>query len=197
MHGAFYDVIPTSLDPKIREISELRIQQSLLLAQQLKVSAVVFHTNYNPYFHHPDYLTTWLNENAAYWSKKLEEFPDLQIYLENMFDADPDVLLELSHRLSTHENYGVCLDFSHATLSLVPPEIWAQKLSKYIKHIHINDNDLENDLHLAWGDGKIDRANFYDCYQKYMSNATILIETNSIENIKKSLQILKQDGFLE
>ncbi|MBQ9701224.1 MAG: hypothetical protein IJV71_11480, partial [Lachnospiraceae bacterium] len=70
----------------------------------------------------------------------------------------------------------------------------ARKLGKYVKHIHINDNDLISDLHLPWGAGKIDRQTFYECYEKYMSNATVLVETSSLQNIKKSLQVLEADG---
>jgi sugar phosphate isomerase/epimerase len=113
-----------------------------------------------------------------------------------MFDTTPDIMVKLSESLCKYDNYGVCLDYAHAAISKVEPEKWARDLSPYIKHIHINDNDLVSDLHLAWGDGQIDRQTFYKCYTKYMSEATVLIETNSIDNIKKSLTKLKSEGFI-
>ena len=196
VHGAFYDVVPFSMDEKIQTISDYRIVQSLEHARQVNAKSVVFHTNYNPLLNQPDYVRKWIDRNAQYWSKKLIEYPDINIYLENMFEASPDILVALSERLSIFKNYGICLDYSHATLTNVSASIWMEKLKKYIKHIHINDNDLKHDLHLAWGDGKIDRFTFYECYEKHSPNTPIVIETNSIENIKRSLNTLQEDKFL-
>lgn len=196
LHGAFFDVIPFSPDKRIREIADLRIEQSIRIAKELGAKAVVFHTNYNPFLNAESYLDTWIQNNIAYWSGVLKRHSDINIYLENMFDINPDLMVALSEWLCKYENYGVCLDYAHASLSDVAPEIWAEKLSKYIKHVHINDNDLVSDLHLAWGDGKINRASFYECYEKYMNGATVLIETTPMENKIQSLDMLKKEKFI-
>lgn len=197
VHGAFFDVIPFSVDSKIREISDLRIRQSIGVTKQIGAKAVVFHTNYNPFLNSESYNKTWIEANVDYWSKILKLHPDVNIYLENMFDATPDMLEVLSERLSEYSNYGVCLDYAHAALSKTLPEVWAKRLGRFVKHIHINDNDGISDLHLAWGDGKINRAIFYECYEVYMKEASVLIETTSMENKIRSLQMLKQEGFLK
>jgi len=196
LHGAFIDVIPFSKDEKIRSVSVARIRQSLDVARVLGAKAVVFHTNYNPFLNSREYINQWIDENSRFWANMLDEYSDINIYLENMFDVSPDIMGELSSRLCVHTNYGVCLDYAHAALSKVSPEEWCKKLGKYIKHVHINDNDLHSDLHLAWGDGQINRNTFYNCYKKYMNDATVLIETASMDNIKRSLEVLKTDGFL-
>lgn len=196
LHGAFFDVLPFSVDERIRRISDERIRQSLTVARQIGAGAVVFHTNYNPFLNAESYIKPWIQTNIAYWSGILEEFPDVNIYLENMFDTTPDLMVALSEALCKYSNYGVCLDYAHASLSEVAPEIWAERLGRYVKHVHINDNDLVSDLHLAWGDGKINRSHFYECCEKYMKNATILIETSSMKNKVNSLEVLKKDGFI-
>ena len=194
LHGAFFDVIPFSMDEKIREVSMLRIRQSIDSARRIGAKAVVFHTNYNPFLNGQDYIDTWIEENIRIWSKVLEDNSDINIYLENMFDRTSDILEALAARLCVYDNFGICLDYAHSALSGEDPAQWARKLGKYVKHIHINDNDLISDLHLPWGAGKIDRQTFYECYEKYMSNATVLVETSSLQNIKKSLQVLEADG---
>lgn len=197
VHGAFFDVIPFSIDSKIREISNYRIQQSILVAERIGAKATVFHTNYNPFLNTPGYMDSWLENNVQYWSGVLETHPEMNIYLENMFDITPDLLETLSERLGSYGNYGVCLDYAHAFLSKVAPEIWAERLGRFVKHIHINDNDGVGDLHLAWGDGRINRQKFYECYEKYMKGATVLVETSSVENKIRSLEKLRQEGFLQ
>ena len=48
MHGAFFDIVVFSYDSRVREISELRMEQSMKVAVRLGVRGVVFHTNYSP-----------------------------------------------------------------------------------------------------------------------------------------------------
>ena len=196
LHGAFFDVIPFSIDERIREISMLRINQSIQVGRKLGVKGVVFHTNYNPFLNSESYVDSFIKQNIDIWGKLLRDNPDVNIYLENMFDTTPDIMEEMAKELSSYDNFGICLDYAHAALSKVAPNIWARTLGRYIKHIHINDNDLVSDLHLAWGDGQIDRNVFYDAYHTYMSQATVLIETSSHENKVKSLEVLSREGFL-
>ncbi|MCM1298865.1 MAG: sugar phosphate isomerase/epimerase [Firmicutes bacterium] len=196
LHGAFYDIIPFSPDKKIREISDLRIKQSIYAAKNIGARAVVFHTNYNPFLNSPKYVEGWLEENVGYWSGILSRFPEIDIYLENMFDTSPHLLKRLAEELCRFGNFGVCFDYAHAALTKVPPREWSEALSGYVKHIHINDNDLVSDLHLAVGEGKIDWSEFYRLYDEFLSGAPILIETSSVRQQRASLERLKADGFL-
>jgi len=195
VHGDFFDVIPFSMDSQIRKIANQRIEQSIGVAKKIGAKAVVFHTNYNPFLNTQDYIKSWLDTNIQYWSGVLEKHKDIHIYLENMFDTTPEVLERLSEKLCRYTNYGVCLDYAHAELTKIKPQVWARRLGPFVKHVHINDNDGISDLHQAWGDGKIDRDIFYDSYEKYMKDATVLIETTSMENKIRSLKLLEQEGF--
>ena len=197
MHGAFFDVIPFSPDEKIREISDLRIRQSLEAARKIGAKAVVFHTNYNPFLNAPAYVSSWIEQNSVYWSGILGEYSDVNIFLENMFDTAPDIMEKLAEKLKAHANFGICLDYAHAALTTVPQRDWVKKLGRFIKHIHINDNDFVSDLHLAVGGGKIDWREFYDLYEKFMTGASILIETTPLSNQRKSLEKLSADGFIK
>lgn len=197
MHGAFFDVIVFSVDKKIRQISELRVEQSISAARGIGAKAVVFHTNYNPFLNSPAYIGAWLEQNLQYWNGVLERNRDIGIYLENMFDSSPQIMSRLAEKLCAHENFGICLDYAHASLTPVPPEEWAQALGKYVRHIHINDNDLQSDLHLAVGDGRINWDEFYSLYEKYLNGSSILIETGSVENQRRSVSRLIADGFMK
>ncbi len=196
MHGAFIDVIPFSSDNKIKEVSLFRINQSISIARKIGAKAVVFHTNYNPFLNTKEYIKGFVKQNVSFWQEILNDNKDINIYIENMFDCDPFVIKQIAEELKNNDNFGVCLDWAHASISKIKPSEWAEVLGEYIKHIHINDNDLISDLHSAWGSGKVDRVSFYECYEKYFNNAAILIETNSFENKKKSLEQLKKDKFI-
>ena len=196
LHGAFFDVIPFSPDKKIREISDLRIEQSIRAAEKIGARAVVFHTNYNPFLNTRQYLEGWFAQNAEYWGSVLEKHPDINIYIENMFETSPDILAELAQRLCRFDNFGVCFDYAHAAITDIPHKTWAKALGQYTKHIHINDNDLKSDLHLAIGDGQINFSEFYELYEKYLNNASVLVETSSTEAQRRSLERFRRDGFI-
>ena len=120
----------------------------------------------------------------------------MNIFLENMFDDSPQLLRMLSERLCRFANYGVGYDYAHAALSGVPNEIWSSTLAPYIRHIHINDNDLTSDLHLAVGDGKINWDHFILEKNRYFPDATVLIETTSLENQRRPIDLSSFKGLL-
>lgn len=198
MHGAFLDVLVFSEDKEIREISRKRVVQSIEASKKIGAEAVVFHTNHNPLLTAEGYRKNWLERNEFFWREILSEYPDTAVYMENMFDDSPDMLASLSERLSDIRNFGVCFDYAHASSFGRNTEIseWVKKLASYVKHLHINDNDLKNDLHLAVGCGKINWTEFKEYYFEYFSECTVLIETSDIEAQKKSADFLKNIGII-
>lgn len=195
-HGDFFDVTIFSSDKHIREISEMRIIQSIETALEIGAKAVIFHTNHNPFLKQPWYISGWLCDNVNFFSEQLEKYPHLNIYIENMFDTSPDMLFMLAEQLCIYDNFGVCLDYAHASISPTPINEWIEKLHKYVKHLHINDNDLISDLHLAVGDGKIDWNLFKNYYDAYFSNTSMLIETTPLKYQLRSIEKLIELNIL-
>ena len=193
MHGAFLDVTPFSDDPKIVEVSDLRIEQSLQIAREIGAKAVVFHTNFVPNFCVDYYCDSWVDRNQHYWKEKLEKYSDINIYIENMFDMSWELLEKLAKRLSVYSNFGVCFDYSHAHAFGDETQIeeWVKALSPYVKHIHINDNDFVSDLHLALGEGKIDWKRFKEYYETYFPQASVLVEMKNLMDVEKSLEYIQ------
>lgn len=192
-HGAFFDVTVFSDDARIREVSDYRVEQSINIAEQLGAKAVIFHTNYMPNFRLETYRQNWVERNYEYWSEKLMQHKDLNIYMENMFDTDWRLLAALADRLKDKDNFGICFDYAHAHAFGDEKEIddWAAGVAPYVKHIHVNDNDFKADLHLALGEGRIDWTRFRDHYNHMFPDASVLIEMRAEEKIRKSLDFMK------
>ena len=195
-HGDFFDVLIFSSDKLIRNISEMRVRQSIEAALEVGAEAVIFHTNHNPFFTAESYVNNWLNFNVDFWSGILAEYPNVRIYIENMCDNSPHMLAALSEKLSSFSNYGVCFDYAHASVFGSDIEEWVTTLAPYVKHMHINDNDLKSDLHLAVGDGRIDWSLFKEHYFRYFTKASVLIETSSIDKQRRSADFLSNLGVI-
>lgn len=196
MHGAFLDVTVHSSDAKIREISELRVRQSMDIAKEMGLRGVVFHTNRLYGFRDAVYLKNWKETNKRFFATLCENYPEQQIFMENMFDEAPDVLCGLAEEMTEYGNFGVCLDYAHATISDTVAEDWVKMLAPYVRHMHINDNDLKNDLHAAIGDGQINWKNVQSELERYKIDASILIEVSGMEKQEKSLAYLKKHQIL-
>lgn len=193
MHGVFYDIVPFSNDPEIQKVARVRMEQSVEIARRLGIKGVVFHTNVNPLLTSDGYERRVVSGCVEVLSQLLEAYPGMEIYLENMFEDTPAILEEISKELSCYDNYGVCLDYAHIHVygKAVSREEWIRRLGPFIRHVHINDNDLVRDLHQVVGDGNIDWNEFKDFYLSHFKDCTVLIETTDPEDQRHSLNYLR------
>ena len=196
MHGAFLDVTLHSTDDRIREVSELRVRQSMEIAKELGIRGVVFHTNMIANFKDAVYMKKWVDTNALFYKTLLQEYPGIYVFVENMFDFDPDMLLALAKEMEDESHFGICLDYAHATISKVEAKKWFEVLKPYIKHMHINDNDLKNDLHMALGTGKINYKELKELLESGEIEPSILVEVSKLEDQEASLVYMKKVGLL-
>lgn len=192
MHGAFFDVTVFSFDTKIREIGLLRMRQSVEIAKEMGLRAVVFHGNYLPFLRRDSYDARWLEYTEKAVRKLADEYPEVEIYLENMFEDSPELLATLAKNLQDVPTFGVCLDYAHALLNSGKAENWMRELAPYLRHMHINDHRFDGDVHFVPGDGQTDWQEFYRLKERYAPSATVLCEVKGIEETKRSLEFLGQ-----
>lgn len=196
MHGAFFDVTIHSDDPLIREASEKRVRQSMDIAKELGLRGVVFHTGTIPNFRTPFYEETWLKRNKAFWTRIAEEYPDTEVFMENMFDMEPRLLAALAREMQDVPTFGVCFDYAHARVFGGDPGPWLEALAPYIRHMHINDNDGREDSHAAVGEGTTDWSLYNAQLRQYHVDATILLETADMGRQRRSLAYMKEHKII-
>lgn len=195
LHGAFLDVTVHSEDKRIRDISVSRVRQSMDIAAELGIRGVVFHTNLIPNFRTPAYVRHWVDSNKCFWKKLLEEYPTLEVFIENMFDEEPDMLHRLAVEMGEQDRFGVCFDYAHACVFGENIARWAELLLPYTKHIHINDNDLSADMHQSVGKGAIDWLQFNELLRNSHTSSSVLVEVNGLRKQEESLQYMKEYGI--
>lgn len=197
LHGAFLDVTIHSEDDQIRRISQRRVYQSMDVAAALGVRGVVFHTNFIPNFRLKSYIDHWISANARFWRQVCRDYPKMEILIENMFDEEPTLLRNLAEEMDECRNFGICLDYAHGASFGAKTNLddWVTDLLPYVRHIHINDNDLVNDLHQPVGQGKIDWQNFSRRMVGCPPNCSVLIEVRRAEQARTSLIFMKENGI--
>lgn len=189
LHGAFLDVVISSDDSYIAEYSKKRLRQSAEIARRLSAKGVVFHSGLVRGVTGETYLKNWLVRQKQFYRELCEEYPELQIYLENTQETSPELLLPLVEQMQDCKNFKFCLDYAHAAISGTPVEMWVKAFEKYIDHMHINDNDLQLDLHQVPGEGSIDWKK-YRTLTEHLTDASVLIELGGLERQKQALTYL-------
>ena len=192
LHGAFLDLCVNSTDRRIYEVSDLRVRQSMEIAKKMGLRAVIFHTNYIVNFRLRSYLDTWLSRNEEYWRRILRDYPEQEIFIENMFDDSPEPLIKLAENMADEPRFSVCLDTAHAFISGSPLGPWLDGLKQYVSHVHINDNDGRQDLHQAVGSGSFPWEEYHSWIQSFARKPSVLIEVREFEDLKKSVEYMKQ-----
>lgn len=193
LHGVFLDICVHSADSMIFKASDYRIHQCMDIAMTLGVRAVIFHTNYISNFTLKSYQDNWVELNTNYWKNLLNEYPNLMIYIENMFDEEPFLLKELAEKMADEKRFAVCYDIAHAFLSYTPLESWCEELSPYVRHMHINDNDKQSDLHKAVGSGQLPWKLYDEFISSFPSDQkpSILIEVGNFDTLVSSINYMK------
>ena len=190
MHGVFFDIAMTSTDEIIRNRSRVLMNNSMEIAANLGVKGVVFHTGINPGLWNRSYLDGWLDTAATWLGKLAKEYSHIEIYIENTFDKEPGVLTSLIDLLSHRKNVKLCLDYGHALLTDTEDEEWVRQMAPYVGHVHLNDHDMKEDLHLAPGKGLVDFERFEDLMEEYEVDAQVLLELNGAQEQLEALKYM-------
>lgn len=192
MHGLFLDILFASSDSVIRKRSRELVELSFEIGKRLGVRGIVFHTGILAGLTLDSYVNPWLETAEDFWRKMSKKYPDVDIYMENTFERSPDVLIRLRERLTDCENFKLCLDYGHACLTPEPIDSWVERMSRYIGHMHLNDNDLKADLHAVPGEGRIDWKQCSQLLDSYQIDCPILLELNGVERQRRALEYMSR-----
>jgi sugar phosphate isomerase/epimerase len=198
VHGPFIDLSPISDDMDIASVTRRRYEQALELARAAGASRLLFHSQCSTYIRDRSYLGDWLEKSAAYWSGWQDhlEGESMTVLIENVFEEGWEPLAALIDRLG-NPRFGACLDLGHAHLFSGDATAWIRGLASRIAHVHLHDNDGEFDLHLPPGEGAMDIPACLDGLAGLAEKPTLTVEVQSREGILRTLDWLRDKGYLE
>ncbi|MDD6660232.1 MAG: sugar phosphate isomerase/epimerase [Lachnospiraceae bacterium] len=152
LHGPFLDVNPCAYDSLVRKATLTRFDQCYQAGLALGAKKIVFHSGMNPYVY---YKEGWAEHVTAFWSEFLQDHQELEIVLENVFDDDWRLLLDVYQRVN-RPNFKLCLDIGHAhCYSSLHVLEWTEHLAPYVTHVHVHDNSGDRDAHTGLGKGNL------------------------------------------
>lgn len=152
LHGPFLDVNPCAYDSLVRKVTMKRFSQCYEAGLALGAKKIVFHSGMNPYVY---YKEGWAEHVTLFWQEFMENRKEIEIVLENVFDDDWELLLDVYKKVN-QPNFKLCLDIGHAhCYSSLDVREWAKNLAPYVSHVHVHDNCGEKDSHIGLGEGNL------------------------------------------
>lgn len=197
MHGPFYELIPASRDPLVRQVARTRCQQGYEAAKMLGAKHLILHSGYLPKTYPRD---QWIQNSFDFWVEFLadKDTPNF-VHIENVYEDDFSALGELIDRVNQAfqgERLTTCLDIGHVNANSSKTfSDWIIGLGDRIRYVHLHNNDGILDDHWRLDKGKIDVSQVLDMLLKYSPNAIWNVET-FVEDIEPSLLWLKERGYL-
>jgi len=192
-HGPCFDLIATSPDPRIVEITGERHSAALRAAQEIGATLYVAHTNFNPLIREPSYLNDFTRRMLAFWLPFADQAAkhEIVICLENVWEPGPEVQADLITR-ADHPGLRASFDNGHVLIfSPQPARVWIETLGAGLAHCHLHDNSGMCDEHKPVGEGKENWPELFQAIDRSASQAVLVAESNNLENNKLSLQRIR------
>ena len=192
VHAPLSDINIASHNNAIRESSVSQIKNSIDIASQMKPKVVVVHPGSMPILGDKfqekilKYNLDSLRECSEYAADCgvrmcVENMPDIK----GLFGKDLNELDRIVSDINAH----MTLDVGHANNMGVSVEDMIK--SRFIKHIHLSDNDGSFDNHNAIGSAGIDFETFFKELNKIKYEGFLVVEVKHPHEIVESLDYLK------
>jgi len=192
LHAPFNDLNPGSSDPRITEVTRLRLLQTLEVAARTGASLIVCHPGYE-HWRYAGNIDLWLEASCAFWPVILERAAQVgcRIALENVFDTDVAPLKRLLGRFN-HPLLGHCFDIGHWHLfSQVPLATWLAELGPHLMHLHLHDNHGISDAHLPVGEGDIDFTGLLASLAERGLSPSMTLEAHHPDHLRRSCAAIR------
>ncbi len=190
LHGPFNELFPCAIDPKARELAAYRYRQAIGLAKGYGADKVVLHGGYNPRLYYPCWYT---EQSILFWKEFLQEDPGVEIVLENVFEEEPAMLLDIVRGVD-HPKLRMCLDVGHVNAySEIPASEWLKVCAGEVRHFHLHNNDGSGDVHGGLDQGTIPMKELLAMAKELCPAATFTLE---LMDARPSAVWLTENGLL-
>ena len=192
LHAPSTELYPSAIDPKARELCDLRYGKAWEKALDYGAEKIVIHSGWVPMIYYPSYFA---EQSVAYWKRFLSEHPgECTICLENVMERDGDTMLSIVEALDD-PRFRLTFDVGHAFVNVGEACYpWLEKAAPFVSHFHIHNNQGVVDSHDPLDQGKIDMRRFLDRAVELCPSASFTVECMDSE---VCAAWLKNNSYLE
>ena len=198
VHAPMSDINIASHIDKIREASNAEMVSAFRKANELDANRVTIHPGSIPVMalKFTDKILDYNIESLKYLQSQAEEYGVMMCVenmplLERLLYTNIEALYDL---VDNELHSGITLDVGHAhNNGFSVDEMFT---SDSIHHIHLSDNDGSYDMHDALGTHNIDFKSIFNILEKQKYDDICVIEVYTVNQIRKSVDYLKEINVL-
>ena len=201
LHGPFLDMASGSPDEQVNLLSASRYRHVIHIAAELGAEVVVLHANFIGSLHNVSYREGWHKRNVPYWQSIAEyaAYRGVFVALENMWEYEPNILADILREVD-HPHLRACLDIGHAMLfgdSGYKLEDWLAKISPWLIHVHMNNNNGVIDEHhgFDWEHGVLDYTKILPLLRSLAQSPNLVLEMHTTQDMRDSLHYFELSGM--
>jgi sugar phosphate isomerase/epimerase len=191
VHSPISDVNIASLNSAIRRASVNEIKKSIGLANKINAELVVVHPGTTSFLRR-FYLEKAIELSHDSIKECFDYGQDLgvKILIENMPNIEGHLYQNPSdlNDFLKMNNMNMTFDVAHANTVIKKTNLFFDT----INHIHLSDNNTDFDYHYPLGQGNINFKELFSILSKHVFNGRCIIEMNTMDDVKKSLDYLKK-----
>ena len=194
MHGPFYELIASGLDPAIVAVVRQRHETALTAAGEIGASYYVAHSDFTPLIRESSYRKNWGRRMLDFWLPFADRAGkhNMIICLENIWEPVPDIQAELV-AAGNHPHLRATFDNGHALIfSGLPAREWIATLGPLLGHCHLHDNSGQLDEHKPVGEGKENWPELVAALDACAPQAVLVAESSWLNNNRLSLDRLRK-----
>ena len=195
IHSPIIDLNIASLNKSIQKTSINEISKSVDLANAMDSDIVVVHPGSIPFLARSfeDKVLAKCRESLIICQNYAEDF-DITLAVENMPNIPGFLYQDIDelNKLCEDIDMAMTLDIGHGSVCGFSED---KMYFDSVKHIHLSDNNHDNDMHYALGEGSIDFKTSIDIFQKNDYDGVYVIEVNDKESVINSIDYLKNNIF--
>ncbi|MDK2791054.1 MAG: hypothetical protein PWP15_1563 [Methanothermococcus sp.] len=200
IHAPFSDLNPASMNDRVRRLTVSSIVEAIEGAFELDAKVVTLHPGYIPPLW-SSYIEDILDNNFSSLNDIVGVAEDYQVMLglENMpnymgvLGITPEALKDIVREIDS-KYLGITLDVGHANTAGNPAEFVKElnNIGQGIVHVHMHDNNGNDDEHLKIGDGNIDFLSVLNALKDIKYEGVLSFESKSIRDAVKSREVVKE-----
>jgi sugar phosphate isomerase/epimerase len=194
-HLPYIDLHLGSRDMRTHEYARDCLQEGLEMAGVLHCRMAVLHAGFGSHIP-PKRREEWKRRYAegVHELLKSAEEEEIILALENTYEPDGDLLHDILDMVGS-PYLRFCVDLGHAACySRMAPEEWIASFKDRIVLMHFHDNDGQEDLHQACGEGVVGYQPVFEACAAAKLSCPVVLEVGN-DAWESSVEHLAQIGF--
>lgn len=194
VHAPFIGISYDNIDCLLIEAVRKRMDLTRGVVEKLKPDTLVIHSGVG-HVETKNETGRWLDAVTGFWREEMKFYKRLgtRVVLENTVEKTPELLAKVAEILND-ESFGLCLDTGHANLtSDLKLSGWVKGMGRWLRHVHLHDNNGKEDEHLPVGEGNIDFAELFGTLSGTAPDVTLSLEVGAAPGaVMKNLRAVRE-----